>query len=169
MKKYIAFLVLSSLTLAAQGRGGGRPSSPPAGAVGGGQRPAMNSAATPAGRPAESGKPADAGQGQQTRSQTQQQLRNEQINSGSFKMLQEKTGMTSEQLQQLYTNSGARNYGQFVSAVLVSKNLGLDTTQVLDGLKTMSLGETLHSLGVAPDKAKAEIAKAKKQMKDAGK
>lgn len=69
----------------------------------------------------------------------------------------------------MYASSGAKNFGQFVSAVVVSKNLGLDTNKVLDGLKTGSLGQTLHDLGVPEDKAKDAIKKANEEAKDAEK
>jgi len=100
-------------------------------------------------------------------SQTQQPLKDAQVNSGAFHMLEKKTGMTSQQLQALYVQSGAKNFGEFVSAVVVSKNLGLDTQKVLDGLKTASLGRTLQNLGVDKKKAKDEIKKAEKEAKDA--
>ena len=101
-------------------------------------------------------------------SQTQQPLKDAQVKSGAFRMLEKKTGMTSQQLQALYAQSGAKNFGQFVSAVVVSKNLGLDTQKVLNGLKTASLGQTLQNLGVDKKKAKEEIKKAEKEAKDAG-
>jgi hypothetical protein len=96
-------------------------------------------------------------------SQTQQPLKSAQTNGGAFRMLEEKTGMTSDQLQQLYASSGAKNFGQFVSAIVVSKNLGLDTKQVLNGLRTQNLGQTLQSLGVSKDAAKDAIKKANTQ------
>jgi hypothetical protein len=61
--------------------------------------------------------------------QTQQPLKSAQRNSGAFRILENKTGMTSDQLQQLYASDGTKNFGQFVSAIVVSKNLGLDTTR----------------------------------------
>lgn len=100
---------------------------------------------------------------------TQQPLREAQINGGAFKMLENKTGLTSQQLQDLYKSSGARNFGQFVSAVVVAKNLNLDQAKVLEGLKTMSLGQTLQSLGVSKKDAKGAIAEANKQVKEAEK
>lgn len=105
-------------------------------------------------------------QGQQNgMSQTQQPLRSSQMNGGAFKMLETKTGLSSTQLQQLYQSSGAKNFGQFVSAMVVSKNLGLDYNQVLAGLKTDSLGKTLQSLGVEKSKAKDAIKQANKEIK----
>lgn len=102
-------------------------------------------------------------------SPAQQPLKSSQINGGAFRMLENKTGMTAAQLQQLYASSGARDYGEFVSAIVVSKNLHLDTNQVLDGLKTQSLGKTLQTLGVSKDAAKDAIKKANQEAKDADK
>jgi hypothetical protein len=107
-------------------------------------------------------------QGQQGgMSQTQQPLRSAQLNGGAWNMLQQKTGMTSTQLQQLYQTSGAKNFGQFVSAIVVSKNLGLDYNQVLAGMKTESLGKTLQSLGVSKSKANDAVKQAKQEIKHA--
>jgi len=117
------------------------------------------------GRAANTGQPADVGRSEQP----QQPLKNAQVNSGAFQMLEQKTGMTSDQLKALYASSGAKNFGEFVSAVVVSKNLGLDSNQVLQGLKTKSLGQTLQDLGVAPDKAKEEIKRAKHEQKQSNK
>lgn len=105
------------------------------------------------------------GQQQQGMSQTQQPLRSSQLNGGAWKMLENKTGMSSTQLQALYQSSGAKNFGQFVSAMVVSKNLGLDPNQVLAGLKTQSLGKTLQSLGVDKSKAKDAMKQAKNEIK----
>jgi hypothetical protein len=99
----------------------------------------------------------------------QRPLKDSQINSGAFRMLEKKTGMTADQLKAMYASSGAKNFGQFVSAVVVSKNLGLDTNKVLDGLKTGSLGQTLQDLGVDPQKAKDAEKQADKERKDAEK
>jgi hypothetical protein len=124
------------------------------------------------GRPADPGKPANvpssSSQGQ-TKSSTQQTLTESQLNSGAFRMLQDKTGKTAEELQQMYAASGAKNFGQFTSAVIVAKNLNLDSTAVLEGLKTKTLGQTLKDMGVSEDAASAEIAKAKKEAKAANK
>lgn len=174
MKKLLLFVLAASLTVAAQGKGGGGArGGPPAGAgpgmsgssgMGTDRRPDMP---TDHGRPDATGKPAD--HTDHLKSHDQQPLKDAQVNSGSFKMLEQKTGMTEDQLKAMYASSGAKNYGQFVSAVVVSKNLGLDTQKVLDGLKTQSLGQTLQDLGVAPDKAKAEIKKANAEAKAAKK
>jgi hypothetical protein len=123
------------------------------------------------GRPDDAGRPADAGAPSNTGTQahTQQPLKESQISSGAFRMLEKKTGKTSEELQAMYASSGAKNFGQFVSAVVVAKNLNLDTTAVLEGLKTQSLGKTLQSMGVSPEDAKKAEAQAKKEAKQANK
>lgn len=174
--RLLVFLLVASLAAWGQGKpgGGGRPSGagggPPSG-VGMGNAGMGSSHSDMGGRPADAGRPADTGRPSNTGSQahTQQPLKDAQINGGAFRMLEKKTGMTSDQLQALYASSGAKNFGQFVSAVVVAKNLGLDTNAVLDGLKTQSLGATLKSLGVSPEDAKKAMAQAKKEAKAANK
>jgi hypothetical protein len=172
--KVLAFVLAAAVAAFAQGRSGGHPSGPPAGAgpgsmgagnMGAGMSNSMGHAPGEMG-PSNHSNPNSGPQGM---SQTQQPLKDSQINGGAFRMLQTKTGMTSDQLQQLYQSSGAKNFGQFVSAVVVSKNLGLDTNQVLDGLKTMSLGKTLQSLGVSSKDSKDAMKKAKQEIKAANK
>jgi len=160
-RSLIVFLLASSLAAFGQGRPGGHPSGPPSGTPGSGAGTGMGH---------DSGMSGDHGSMGQSHgmSQPQQPLKDAQVNSGAFRMLEKKTGMTSQQLQALYAQSGAKTFGQFVSAVVVSKNLGLDTQNVLNGLKTASLGQTLQNLGVDKKKAKEEIKKAEKEAKDAG-
>jgi hypothetical protein len=98
---------------------------------------------------------------------TQQPLKPSQIKSGAFRMLEQKTGLTQAQLESMYQSSGAKNFGEFTSAVVVSKNLGLDTTAVLKGLQAQSLGQTLKDLGVPSKDVKPEIKKAQDQVKSA--
>lgn len=166
--RWLVFVLAASLLTWAQGKSGGHPSGtgggPPSGA-GMGNTGMGSSHSDIGGRPADAGKPADVG----SQAHTQQPLKDSQINGGAFRMLEKKTSMTSDELQALYTSSGAKNFGQFVSAVVVSKNLGLDTNAVLDGLKTQSLGQTLQSLGVSPEDAKKAEAQAKKEAKQANK
>jgi len=99
----------------------------------------------------------------------QQPMTHGQMKSGSFQMLQQMTGMDREHLQQMYAHSGAQNFGQFASAVVVSHNMNLDQRKVMDGLKTMNLKQTLKKMGVPPDTAKAEVKKAEHQVKEANK
>ena len=169
--RLLVFLLAASFAAWAQGKpgGAGRPSGtgggPPSG-TGMGNAGMGASHSDMGGRPADAGRPSTSTGAQ---AQTQQPLKDSQINGGAFKMLETKTGMTSEQLQALYASSGAKNFGQFVSGVVVAKNLGLDTNAVLDGMKTQSLGETLKSLGVSPEDAKKAIGQAKKEAKAANK
>ena len=134
--------------------GGGMHGSMGAGGMGGGTRGNMGSGGM--------GNPTRMNGGQMPLSQSQMQ-------SGAFRMLQQKTGMTATQLQQTYASSGARNFGQFVSAMVVSKNLGLDSSQVLAGMKNQSLGETLQQMGVSHDSAKTQLRNAKREIKQANK
>ena len=170
--KIMVFMLTAALAAFAQGRSGGSHGGSAAGGppTGVGQ-PASAGRSSDAGRPADPGRPADhpASSSQQGQSETQRPLKDSQINSGAFRMLQEKTGKSSEELQQMYASSGAKNFGQFTSALMVAKNLDLDTSAVLEGLKTKSLGQTLKDLGVADNTATAEIAKAKKLTKEANK
>lgn len=121
-----------------------------------------------AGAGRESGGPRMGNSGSQMSGMTSQQpLKSSQINGGAFRMLERKyPSLTSAQLQDLYKSSGAKNYGQFVSAMVVSKNLRLDYNKVLSGLQTQSLGKTLQSLGVSKDKAKQAISQAHQEIQD---
>jgi hypothetical protein len=91
------------------------------------------------------------------------------MNSGAFQMLQQRTAMSSSDLHKLYASSGTHNFGQFASAMLVSKNLGLDYNKVLTGMKNKSLVQTLQSMGVDHDTAKMEMKKAQRNIKTANK
>ena len=120
------------------------------------------------GRPDTAGRPDSTGsssKGMDHSSTPQQPLKDSQINGGAFKMLETKTGKTEAELKEMYAASGAKNFGQFCSAIVVSKNLNLDTSAVLAGIKDKSLGETLQDLGVPKGKADAEIKKAEAEAK----
>lgn len=173
MKKLSVIMLCVISTIAfGQGRGGGggRP-----GGVGGGASGGLGAGSTHAGGFGAPSGTADSGRdgagsnrsGGGQIEHTQQPLKTSQINSGAFRMLEEKTGMTQAQLESMYQSSGAKNFGQFTSAVVVSKNLGLDTNAVLHGLETQSLGETLKSLGVPSKKVRPEIKKAQEEVKSA--
>lgn len=174
MKKMLLFVLAASLTVTAQGKGGGgRPAGPPAGAgpgMSGSSGMGTDHRPETMGKPDATGRPEAAGKHDEhprMNDRPQQPLKDSQISSGSFKMLSGKTGKSADELKAMYAASGAKNYGQFVSAVVVSKNLGLDTQQVLDGLKTKSLGQTLQDMGVAEDQAKAAMKKADAEAKAA--
>jgi hypothetical protein len=99
----------------------------------------------------------------------QKPLSKSDLKSGAFHMLEQETAMSQQDLQGLYTSSGARYFPEFASAMLVSKHLGLNYQRVLLGLKTKSLRQTLQNLGVSHDVAKTEIRKAKQEVKAANK
>ncbi len=165
VKLAIAFVVAASLMAYGQGRPHGGMGQGAGMGAGMGQGAGM-------GRGGDMGRGStDHSQGQMGQhgrmDQTQQPLRDAQINGGAFRMLENKTGMTADQLKALYASSGAKNFGEFVSALVVAKNLNLDQQKVLDALKTQSLGQTIQSLGVDKKTASAEIKKAHKEIKDA--
>ncbi len=171
VKLAIVFVVAASLMAYGQGRSHGGLGQGAGMGAGMGQGTGMGQGAG-MGRGGDMGRGStDHNQGQMGQrgrmDQTQQPLRDAQINGGAFRMLEKKTGMTVDQLKALYASSGAKNFGEFVSALVVAKNLGLDQQKVLDGLKTQSLGQTIQSLGVDKKTASAEIKKAQKEIKDA--
>jgi hypothetical protein len=160
---FVLVFVLSAGTmlLAQRGRGGmgnaGAMGS--AGSMGHENATGMGRETGPARAGNNAGQPAGA-------SNQQQALKPSQINGGAFQMLERKyPGMTSAQLQDLYKTSGAKNFGQFVSAMVVSKNLGLDYNKVLSGMQTQSLGKTLQSMGVSKDKAKEAITQTHQEIR----
>jgi hypothetical protein len=165
--KILAFVLAAAVAAFAQ-HGGGHAGGPPAGGMSTGMGHSTGSMGSSHSDMGPSNN-SNTGKGSTGMSHTQQPLKESQINGGAFRMLEKRTGMTSAQLQDLFKSSGAKNFGQFVSAIVVSKNLGLDTNQVLDGLKTMSLGKTLQSLGVSSKDSKDAIKKANQEIKDADK
>ena len=167
-----ALCVIFSVAVVGQGRGGGggRPGGvgggPPGGlGAGSGHSGGLGgpSSGNPSGHDGAAGNRPAGGQPEHI----QQPLKPAQINGGAFRMLEQKTGMTQAQLEGMYQSSGAKNFGEFTSAVVVSKNLGLDTSAVLKGLQTQSLGQTLKELGVPSKNVKPEIKKAQEEVKSA--
>ena len=173
MKKlFVIVICVASVAAFGQGRGGGggRPGGVGGGAPGGfGGGPGRSGdfgvpqGGPQAGHGGAVGNRSSSGQPERA----QQPLKAAQINGGAFRMLEHKTGMTQSQLESMYQSSGAKNFGEFVSAVVVSKNLGLDTNAVLHGLEIQSLGQTLKDLGVPPKTIKPEIKKAQDEVKSA--
>jgi len=167
--KLVCFVLICALSAFAQHGHGGAAGGPPAGA-GMGRGAEMGRGDVGHGNAGDAGRASKPGHdNHDTDHGAQKPLNDHQVNGGAFRMLEQRTGMTSDQLKAMYGSSGAKNFGQFASAIVVSKNLNLDTNKVLAGLKTQSLGQTLQSLGVAHDKAKDEIERAEHEVKDAEK
>lgn len=99
------------------------------------------------------------------RKREKKSLSRRQLKSGAFGKLQSTTAMDSQQLQSLYESSGARNFGQFASAIMVAEKLGLDRNQVLQGLHDQSLGKVLKDLGADRRKAKAAMKEVREELK----
>jgi hypothetical protein len=91
----------------------------------------------------------------------QKELNQAQRNSGVFRRLQERTGMSDTELTDMYHRSGARNFGDFVSAVMVADNLGLDRESVLQGLHNQNLRQTVANMGIDKKRAEEAIRQAK--------
>lgn len=85
--------------------------------------------------------------------------------SGSWKMLQQKTGMSGEQLEKLYAEHRVRNYGQFGMAMVASKNRNLDSSQLLGHMaKGNSLQKSLEIQGLTREEARLQIRTAQREM-----
>ncbi len=86
----------------------------------------------------------------------------------SWQMLQKQTGMTAEQLDQMYQDSGVKRYGQFAEAMLAAKSLNLDAAKVFVALKSSKKLETaLEQQGIARKEAKKALQAAERQMEAA--
>jgi hypothetical protein len=180
-------LAVSMVALAQRPAGAGKPAGAGAGAGAGAQQ----------GRPADAGRPSQAGRpeprpGSAGEAETQKQegkqkgeaKREEQARgkgkdgdaeagsaagSGAYKMLQRKTGKSEEELRAMYEASGVKNFGQFVSAMVASQNLGMDSNLVLSQLGSKSLGQIIQEQkGLSPEQARAEIARAQREARQAG-
>jgi hypothetical protein len=65
----------------------------------------------------------------------------------------------------MYQRSGARNFGDFVAAVTVADNLGLDRDAVLQGLHQRNLRQTIENMGVEKKRAEEAVREAKLETK----
>ncbi len=164
--KLAAFLLIASTVAVAQGRpgGGGRP-----GGAGPGPGAGMGQGQMDSTRARDMSRDQTRDQIRDRQRIHQGQLGQVQLNSGAFKMLQNRTGKSADELKQMYVNSGARNFGEFASAVVVSKNLNLDTAKVLEGTKTQPLGQVLQNMHVERNRVRTEIRKAHQEVLDADK
>lgn len=165
----VFMLWVGVMAFAQHGHGGGmgNPGMGNAGSIGGGMGHG-NEAGMPHGNDSGMGH-GSTGQGGHDMS-GQRPLSQAQMSGGAMRMLERKyPGMTASQLEALYKSSGAKNFGQFVSAMVVSKNLGLDYNKVLAGMQNASLGKTLQTMGVSKSDAKSAIKKAHEEIADSDK
>ncbi len=94
-------------------------------------------------------------------------LTDEDIFSGTFRTLEQVTGLGILGVRILYETSGAQNFKEFAQALLTAHNLRLDPQFVLRGLYESSLEEILHAFGLTPEQTKQAIELAKRQLKSA--
>jgi len=98
-----------------------------------------------------------------------QVLQPSQLAGGRMRLLQRNTGMSAEEISRLYTVSGARNFGQFTCAMLVSQQLKLDREAVLHGLYANNLGQVIQRMGVDSAAARNNIVAAVHEIVEAEK
>ena len=92
-------------------------------------------------------------------------LAEEDIFSGTFKTLEQMTGLGILGIRILYETSGAQNFEEFAEALMTAYNLSLDPQFVLRGLYESSLKEILYDFGMTPDQVKQAIELTKRQLK----
>ncbi|MDA2939280.1 hypothetical protein MYX75_13595, partial [Acidobacteria bacterium AH-259-A15] len=93
----------------------------------------------------------------------------EHIRSGAFRKLQQVTEMGPLDLHILYESSGAQNFREFATALMVAQLLRLDRALVLRALYEKKLDEILQDFAVPGKQAKAAIKAVKKELKRADK
>lgn len=79
------------------------------------------------------------------------------LTCGRMQLLQQRTGLTTNQIVDLYNSSGARFFGQFTSAVIASQRLGLEVPAVLAELRQSNLALALTKLGVDEGQARVVV------------
>ncbi len=92
-------------------------------------------------------------------------LTEEDIFSGTFKTLEQMTGLGILGIRILYETSGAQNFEEFAEALMTAYNLSIDPQFVLRGLYESSLKEILYDFGLTPDQVKQAIELTKRQLK----
>jgi hypothetical protein len=93
-----------------------------------------------------------------------QTLKPAHLTGGRMRLLQQNTGMSTDEISRLYAVSGAKNFGQFTCAVLVSQQLKLDRDAVLQGLYANNLGQVVKRMGVDNTVARDRIVAAIHEM-----
>jgi hypothetical protein len=98
-----------------------------------------------------------------------QHLQPRERNCGRMRLLQQKTGLSVDQITQMYDRSDAKNFSVFATAILVSQQLNLSRDKVLAGLRSSNLGDTLKQMGVQSDLVVPTIRRAVQQVVDSEK
>ncbi len=92
-------------------------------------------------------------------------LTEEDTFSGTFRTLEQMTGLGILGIRILYETSGAQNFEEFAEALMTAYNLSIDPQFVLRGLYGSSLKEILDDFGLTPDQVKQAIELTKRQLK----
>ncbi len=94
----------------------------------------------------------------------QEKLQLADYNSGRMRLLRQKTGMSADEVGQLYGHSGARLFGQFVCAILVAQRLGVSRELLLQRIRYTNIAAVLESMGVDRQRARDAIMASVQEM-----
>lgn len=87
----------------------------------------------------------------------QQALGTEQLTGARMQLVEQRTGLSQDQIVKLYYASGAMNFGQFTCAMLASQRLGVDRSALLEQLRNECVLDALLRMGVDPERSRAAI------------
>jgi hypothetical protein len=85
---------------------------------------------------------------------------------GRMRLLEERTGLSVQEIRQMYDRSRAINFGHFTCAVLVSKQLNVNTEVLLQELNESSILRALERMGIEQDRARMTISATIHEMVD---
>ncbi len=87
----------------------------------------------------------------------QQPLGTEQLTGPSMQLVRQRTGLSQGQIVKLYNASSAKNFGQFATAMLVAQQLKLDSSALLEQLRTGCVREGLIRMGVDQERSRIAV------------
>ena len=85
---------------------------------------------------------------------------------GRMRLLEERAGLSVQEIRQMYDRSHAINFGHFTCAVLVSKQLNVDTEALLQELNEGSILRALERMGIEQDRARVTISATVREIVD---
>lgn len=99
----------------------------------------------------------------------QKPLREKELESGAFRLLQQMTGASVLDLRLLYEMSTARNFKDFSRALFAARALQLDHNILLRSIGDRSIEDAIQEFGITRDQAKETVKAAKKELEKADK
>jgi len=94
----------------------------------------------------------------------QQALGTEQLTGPRMQLVRQRTGLSQDQIVKLYNASGAKNFGQFVCAMLAAQQLKVDSSALLEQLRTGCVREGLVRMGVDRERSRVAVRAALDEM-----